>query len=695
MSAHGGGWVLGSDIGGTFTDIVLAGPEGAWTSAKQLTTPDAPEEAVIGGTRRALERAGIAASAIERVVHGTTLATNAVIERRGARTAFVTTAGFGDLLRIGRTARVEDDRYDLDFRNERPPVEASLCFEVEERIDARGAVVRPLEGASLAALAARVVEAKPEAIAICLLHAYANADHEERVADRLRAVLPDVSIALSSRVHPEMREFDRACTTLFTAEVAPLMERYLARLESGLRALGVAAPLQVMESSGGIMSASVAAERAVATLESGGAAGVMAAARFARHHALARVISFDMGGTTVKAGVVHDGEAQLARELHVGGKGSYGGRRAGTGHPIKTPTVDIAELGAGGGSIAWLDAEGVLRVGPRSAGALPGPVCYGRGGDEATVTDANLVLGYLDPETFANGAMRLDAAAAADALRRRIAEPLGVDLERAAWAIHDAVNANMASAIHVVTVQRGLDPRDHTVVGFGGAGPMHMAGVAERFGIDRLIVPPEAGVAAAVGMQGSDLRAELGRTRAFDPESLTPTVARREFAVLREQALERMGYSEPPPELLVTHFVDARFEGQAHELSVPLSALDDAALARIEPDFRERYRREYGVEARGRVEYAALRVRLRLSVDAPPLPRPRSLSEAARPAAQRRAVFADGPVETPVYVRSQLASGDRIAGPAIVEGPVETVVVPPAWRAEVDEVGSLLLSAAD
>jgi N-methylhydantoinase A len=684
------GWVLGSDIGGTFTDIVLAGPSGEWTSVKQLTTPEAPERAVIAGAQRAIEQAGVDPREIARVVHGTTLATNAVIERRGARAAFVTTAGFGDLLHIGRNARVEEDRYDLHFTAAPAPLSRSLVFEVNERMDARGAPVRELSPEHARDIAAQVERQAPESVAVCFLHAYANPAHEEQMATALEASLPGTRIVLSSRVHPELREFDRACTTLFTAEVAPLMARYLAQLESDLRALGITAPLQVMESSGGVMAASVAAERAVATLESGGAAGVMAAARFARHHGLERAISLDMGGTTVKAGVIHEGQPRLARELHVGGKGSFGGRRAGTGMPVKTPTVDIAELGAGGGSIAWIDPEGLLQVGPRSAGAAPGPACYGQGGDQPTVTDANLILGYLDPERFGSGQLVLDLEAARRALADQVAGPLGISIERAAVGVHEAANASLASAIHVVTVQRGLDPRTHTLVSFGGAGPMHMAGVADRFGILRGVVPPRAGVAAAIGMQGSDLQAELGRSVLMRPEELTLEEARDRFHALEVAALQRMGLPAPPPDLEVERIADVRFEGQAHEFQVPLTGLDAAGLDGLDTAFRQRYVEAYGVASEGRLEYAALRVRLRVPVTAPPLPRaPRGESPVAR--THRTAHFGDSPHEAAVFDRSTLPAGGRVDGPAIIEGEVETLVVPPGWCAEVDPAGSLLL----
>lgn len=688
------GWVLGSDIGGTFTDIVLAGPGGAWSSVKQLTTPDAPEQGVLDGTRRVLAQADIRPEQIERVVHGTTLAANAVIERRGARTAFVTTAGYGDLLHIGRNARVEEDRYDLHFAPAPPPLPRDLVFEAAERVDAQGGVVRALTAQDAAEVAAQVAQREPESVAVCFLHAYANAAHEERMGQALTRALPAACIVLSSRVHPEIREFDRACTTLFTAEVAPLMARYLERLAADLRELGIGAPLQVMESSGGIMAASVAAERAVATLESGGAAGVMAAARFARHHGLERVISFDMGGTTVKAGVIHRGVPRLARELHIGGKGSFGGRRAGTGMPVKTPTVDIAELGAGGGSIAWIDSEGLLQIGPRSAGADPGPACYGRGGNLPTVTDANLVLGYLDPTRFGSGQLELDPDAARRAIEDQIARPLGVTLEAASAAIHDAVNANLASAIHVVTVQRGLDPRDHTLVAFGGAGPMHMTGVADRFGIRRGIVPPRAGVAAAVGMQGSDLQVEIGRSMLLRPDELNPTHAARLFRALETAALERMGFARAPANLAIERLVDIRFEGQAHEFSVPLRGLTADDVGRIDGDFRKRYTDAYGVPSEGTLEYAALRVRLRVPIEPPPLPQAPS-GTVAEPRTFRNARFGQISVAAAVYDRAQLGNGTCVRGPAIVEGDVETLVIPPAWQAQTDPAGSLVLEAVD
>ena len=687
--------VLGSDIGGTFTDVVLTREDGRLYVAKQLSSPDQPEKSVLAAVDRVLAEANVPPSAIVRFVHGTTLATNAVIERKGARVAFVTTQGFGDLLRIGREARVEEDRYDLHFIPAEPPLKASSIFEVRERVGSKGEVLLAFDERQARNVVDEIAALRPEAIALCFLHAYANAEHEERMERLLEEVLPEIPVVLSSRVHPEMREFDRASTTLFTAEVAPLMASYLARLRDGLESRGIAAPLQIMESSGGVMAADVAAERAVATLESGGAAGVMAAARIAEVYALPRIISFDMGGTTAKAGVVQDGRPKVVRELHVGGRGSFGGSRAGTGMPIKTPTIDLAEVGAGGGSIAWLDPEGVLRVGPRSAGADPGPACYAQGGNAPTVTDANLVLGYLSPARFAGGSLALDVEAARRVIEEQIAKPLETTVERAAWAIHEAANANMASAIHVVTVQRGLDPREHTLIAFGGAGPMHVVGVANHFGIDHVIAPPQAGVASAIGMQSTDLTAEQGRTHLVSAEALSREVAEEIFAGVEAGARRKMGVSADAPGLIVERLLDTRFVGQAHELSIPVPDLGE--LEAVPAAFREQVEALYGIAgaaSSGNVEFAAFRVRLRLPVARPELVRSERAEELGSTALVGSAWFgqSDGSVveiETRHLLREEMPTSRSFDGPAIVEGAVDTLVVSPGWNVSMDAMGSL------
>ncbi|HEV8296398.1 MAG TPA: hydantoinase/oxoprolinase family protein [Acidimicrobiales bacterium] len=689
---------LAADIGGTFTDIVLAAPDGTIEVHKRLTDRDQPDRGVIAGVREILERNGVAPASIDRFVHGTTLATNTVLERSGPSIAFVTTLGFGDLLHIGREARVEEDRYDLFFTSAEPPLPRAHVFEVAERVGAAGEVVTPFDEAQAATVVTDVVATKPASVAICFLHAYANPAHEQRFATLLRAALPaDVHVVCSSDVLPELREYERATTTLVSAYVAPVMAGYLARLQDGLRELGVNAPLQIMESSGGVMAAQVAASRAVATIESGGAAGVVAAAGIAVRDGLPFVLSFDMGGTTAKAGVVHDGRPRLTHDLHVGGKGSYGGRRAGTGVPVRIPVIDLAEVGVGGGSIAWLAADGTLHVGPRSAGSAPGPACYGLGGTEPTVTDANLVLGYLDPANFAGGAMALDADAGRRAVRDRLAAPLGVDLATAAWAVYGLVNANMASAIHVVTVQRGLDPRDHVPIAFGGAGPMHMVGVADHFDINLVVAPDGAGVTSALGMLATDLAFERSVTFVAPLLTVEPAELARRFAQLIATGVRQMGFDAVPSELVVERLADIRYRGQAHSLTVPVpeGPIDDRVVAALAPAYRAQFHQEFGVDRDAPAEVSAVRVRLRIPVAGIADPVVGRHGTGAARTGTRPAYF--GPasgkayVDTAVYQRDRLVPGDELSGPAIVEGAVDTVVVPPGWTAAVDERRGLRL----
>ncbi|MCP2344618.1 hydantoinase/oxoprolinase family protein [Nonomuraea roseoviolacea] len=700
------GFAIGVDVGGTFTDVVLRRPSGAVTVAKCLSTHDDPIAGIVTGVTRVLS--GLDPALVTRVVHATTLATNAVLERRGVRVAFVTTRGFRAVVPLGRYARVEEDRYDLRFTPPPPPVDPGDCFEVTERISARGEVLTPLDEDSARRAAAEIARRGITSAAVCLLHSYADPAHERRVAAILREHVPDV--VASSEVWPEIREYERATTTIMSAYVGPLMASYLSRLEDALAALGVRAPVHVMESGGGVMSARLAARRAVATIESGPAAGVLAAAATG----LGDVISFDMGGTTAKACVVRGGRPEITHEFHVGGKGSFGGRRAGTGVPIKTPAIDLAEVGAGGGSVAWIDAAGALRVGPHSAGSSPGPACYGLGGGEPTVTDANLVLGYL-----AAASIPLSPALAGKALDR-LAEPLGVSRAEAAHAVHTIVSAAMASAVHVVTVQRGIDPRGFALVAFGGAGPAHAARVAERFGIGLVVVPEHCGVASAAGLLAGELSADrvLSRLGARDPEAV--------FAGLASAAAADLGVSPDDPGVRVERSVDARFRGQSHDLTVPWEASRD----RLESRFLSRYAQVYGIEQRGEVELVGYRVQVTLAApaggspgapllgaapDEPPTgtaagepptgtalgepptgtalgepptapsggPSPAAPGrEPSRPSpGTRPAYFPElgGYAETPVRTRATLGAG--LDGPAIVEDPESTIVVPPGWTA--------------
>ncbi|MEU8398412.1 hydantoinase/oxoprolinase family protein [Nonomuraea sp. NPDC048892] len=698
------GYTIGVDVGGTFTDVVVRDTSGAISVAKCLSTHYDPIAGIVTGVTRAL--GGRDPAQVTRVVHATTLATNAVLERTGVRVAYVTTRGFRAAIPLGRYARVEEDRYDLRFTPPPPPVAPGDCFEVVERVSARGEVLTPLDPASVRRAAAEIAARGIGSAAVCLLHAYANPAHERQVAAILRERIPDV--VTSSEIWPEIREYERATTTIMSAYIGPLMASYLTRLRERLADVGIRAPVHVMESGGGVVSAERAARRAVATIESGPAAGVLAAASLAASAGFADAISFDMGGTTAKACVVRGGRPEITHEFHVGGKGSFGGRRAGTGVPVKTPAIDLAEVGAGGGSVAWLDPAGALRVGPRSAGSSPGPACYCLGGSEPTVTDANLVLGYLS-----SASIPLSPALADKALDR-LAGPLGVTREEAAYAVHSIVSASMASAVHVVTVQRGIDPRGFVLVAFGGAGPMHAARVAERFGISTVVVPPYCGVASAAGLLAGELCADrvLSRLDAPDPAAL--------LAGLASDAAADLGVSLSAPEVRVLRSVDVRFKGQSHDLTVEWTP----DRGELESRFFLRYARVYGIEQRGEIELVSYRVRVTTPAgqpeptpgigrsDAPqpasgppqprasgtPRPTPPDAPQAApepglsgvpRPGpdprppapATRRAYFPEcgGYAEVPVHTRDTLTG--ELRGPAVVEDAESTIVVPPGWTA--------------
>ncbi len=690
-------WFLGVDVGGTFTDVVLAGSDGAIETEKVVTTPADPLVGVTRGIDELLSRTGVRGSDITRIVHGTTLATNVVLERRGSRVALVTTEGFGDLLQLGRESRVEDERYDLFFSVPDPPVERHLTFEAPERVRFDGTVERALTADAAAAVARQVAAESPDAVAVCLLHSYAHPSHEQLLASALREQLPSAFVTASSEVWPELREYDRAMTTTLCAYVGPVMTGYVSRFEAALRECGIHCAVEVMDSSGGVMSATRAAAVPIATIESGGAAGVMAAALVGRWLHEERVVSFDMGGTTAKTGVVRAGRPDVTYDFQVGGRGSFGSRRVGSGLPVKLPVVDLAEVGAGGGSIAWVDAGGAVRVGPRSAGASPGPACYGWGGTDPTVTDADVVLGYLGADRLAGG-VHLQPDLARKALERAVAEPLGVDVATAARLVHDVVNVNMAAAIRVVTVQRGIDPRDFTFVGFGGAGPVHLARLAQAFGVRRVAVPWAAGVGSALGLLATDMSVERARTAVIDLGGAEPARVEAIFTALEREACRELGI-DPSQEPVVERHADLRWVGQSHQLTVPLapSTFGTEELAALPAEFSRAYRTAYGIDGAGEVQLVTARVRVVRVVDKITPPAPDAYPAPSWPEAPRhRDVWfseEDRFAPTPVHDWPELRPGHRVAGPALVEGPDTTVVVPPGFTASVDHWRTIVLEA--
>jgi N-methylhydantoinase A len=545
-------------------------------------------------------------------------------------------------------------------------------------------------------VAAEIFELDVDAVAVCLLHSYANPSHEERVLAVLGEILPDtVTLVASSQIWPEIREYERATTTLMSGYIGPVMVTYLRRLEARLGELGVRVGVQVMESGGGVMSADLAGRRAVATIESGPAAGVIAARATAMGVGRPDIVSFDMGGTTAKVCVVRGGEPEITHEFHVGGTGSFGGRRAGTGIPIKTPAIDLAEVGAGGGSIAWVDDIGTLHLGPRSAGSEPGPACYGNGGEDPTTTDCNLVLGYLDPTAIAGGTLSLREDLANQAVDLKLAKPLGTSLELAASAVHDIANATMAAAVHVVTVQRGIDPRGFAMVAFGGAGPMHAARVAEAFDIDTVIIPPSCGVGSAVGLLVTDLSTDRVATEIVALEKAAPEFLQETYDALARAAAADLKVELGDGDVEVHRSVDVRFQGQAHQLTVPVRApLGAAELDTIAERFYDEYQRAYGIPMRGPVELVTYRARVTKVVPKVSIGRRAPQVDAVVGSSTRPVWFKEYADyhDTPVYDRSRLQAGTKVEGPSIVQDTESTIVIPPRWTGTVDEEFNVVLT---
>ncbi|HZQ59503.1 MAG TPA: hydantoinase/oxoprolinase family protein [Acidimicrobiales bacterium] len=688
---------LGVDVGGTFTDVVLGDSDGRVAFAKVTTTPADPRDGVAAGIERILTDHSVRPEQVARLVHGTTLSTNVILEQRGADVAFITTRGFGDMARLGREFRQEDERFNLSFRPPPPPVPRHRTFEVRERVDARGQVLLAPTADDLDDVARQVAATGAGAVAVCLLNAYANPAHERLVADACRVALGESAfVVTSSEVWPELREYERAMTTIMCATVGPVMAGYLAGLGRRLAQMGLRCPIEIMDSSGGVMSAERAARRPIYTVESGGAAGVIAAGFIGGLTGDSEILSFDMGGTTAKTAVVRGGRPAITHDFHVGGASSGGGHRRSDGYPVKIPVVDVAEVGAGGGSIATVDSGGGLHVGPRSSGSVPGPACYARGGTDATVTDANLLLGYLHAGDLSGG-VRLSRELAEEAVRAHVAVPLGLDVISAARAVHDVANATMAAALRVVTVQRGVDPRAFALIAFGGAGPMHAAELASTFGIGRVVIPRAAGVASALGLITADLVVDRVRTWIVALETCDPAALDRAFTDLEQDAASELPVGSG--ELAFARMADVRYRGQAHQLTVPAPSgpATVAALEAIGTAFAEEYRRAYGVDGSGPTELVNLRVRaLRKVEKLVPVAASRAEGPAPLPASRRGVCFAGSAfTDVPVFAWDSARPGDRLAGPLVVEGSDTSVVVPPGFDVEVDSWCNLALLARD
>jgi len=685
---------LGVDVGGTFTDLVLVAPDGRALTRKVLSTTANYAEAIITGTTALLADAGLSPSVVGDVIHGTTVATNAILERRGARTGLITTAGFRDLLEIGRLrlARL----YDLDFERPAPLVSRRLRLEVGERMSHVGEVVTALDRESVEQAVDRLAGDGVESIAVCLLHAYANPAHEQAVGAIVRERAPGLALTLSSDILPEMREFERTSTAVTNAYVMPVMAQYLEALERELGRVGLPGPLLVMQSNGGVMTAEHGRRRPVHVIESGPAAGVIATAALARRIGEGNVISIDMGGTTAKASVIEGFEIKRTGEFEIGGSMSQGSRLyKGSGYLLRVPAIDIAEVGAGGGSIVSVDGAGALHVGPRSAGAVPGPVCYGLGGTEATLTDANVCLGYLHPARLPSGLV-LHADQARRVVSEQVGAPLGLGLSEAAHGVYLLGCAGMARAVRAVTIERGRDPQEFTLIAFGGNGPLFAAEMARSLEIARVLVPPAPGVWSALGLLEAEMEHHLVRTflrplAGLEPRDLVEALASLESEA--ESLLRAQGYGADRVE--IERSADLKYQGQSFELAVPLgsAAMGIDGISRLAEAFDKEHERTYGHKAEGdpiQIVNLRLTARVRRATD---LRRKTRFTPGERArGGEREAYFGPGHgmIRTPVIGREDLDARPR-SGPLLIDEYDATTLVLPDCLTHLDTHGNIVI----
>ncbi|HZQ02358.1 MAG TPA: hydantoinase/oxoprolinase family protein [Reyranella sp.] len=683
---------LAVDIGGTFTDLCLE-QGGKLTSVKVLTTPRAPEEGVLTGVEEVLRISGAKPADLSLIIHGTTLATNAIIERKGAKTALIVTEGFRDSIEIAFEHRFE--QYDIFMMKPPPLVPRDLRFGVPERMDGRGNILIPLDEGAVKALVPKLKAAGIEAVAIGYMHAYLDGKHERRTRDILQEAMPELSITLSSEVSPEIREYERWSTAVANAYVQPVMDRYLGRLDAALRTKGFACPLFLITSGGGLAALETARKFPIRLVESGPAGGAILAAALAKQCGLDKVLSFDMGGTTAKICLIDNGEPQHSRTFEVARQYRF---LKGSGLPLRIPVIEMVEIGAGGGSIAHVDALSRINVGPESAGAEPGPASYGRGGTEPTVTDADVVLGRLDPSYFAGGSMKLLPDKAGAAVDKAVGQALQLKQLDAAFGISEIVEENMANAARVHAVERGKELQDRTMIAFGGAAPIHAARLAEKLGINKVLVPSGAGVGSAVGFLMAPVAYEVVRSRyvQLDPDKFDPAFVNKLFAEMRAEAEAVVKAGAPQAKLVETRTADMRYRGQGHEITVALPAGDFTAAdrAKLIKLYEEGYAATFGRTIPG-LSVEIMNWTLRLAAAQPETAKapPQPADKPAKPRGSRSMYDpADQDMKTvAVYHRDDLTVGSFVPGPAIIAEDETTTIVPASFAARLSPIGAILL----
>lgn len=677
---------IGVDVGGTFTDLCMFDDRnGSLHITKVQSVPAAPDQGVMNGVHRILAESKYRAEDVEFFVHGTTIATNAIIEYKGAKVGLLVTEGFRDVLQIVRQDRPK--LYDYFAQHAKPLVPRSDTYEVRERILFDGTVKTPLDEARTRRLLRQIKKSgRIDILAVCLLHAYANPAHEIRLRELIREELGNIKVSLSSDILPEIKEYERAITTVVNAYVLPTVSTYLSKLKLGLGEAKIGSELYIMQSSGGVMTANTAVDKSVHTVQSGPAAGALAAMWMGRKAGFENLISIDMGGTSADVSLMSAGKLAYANESTV------------AGHVIKIPTIDINSVGAGGGSIAWVDSGGALQVGPASAGAHPGPACYGRGGTQPTVTDANLVLGRLNPDYFLGGEMDVDIEVARRAIHDHVARPLKLTLEHSAEGIIRVVNATMVRGIRRVSVERGHDPRDFTLFAFGGGGPLHGAMLASELNVPKVLIPSTAGVGSAMGCIVADFRHDY--TQTYITKLLSAPLHRvlALFTQLERKAtaqMEKEGFGVGRAVLLRS--IDVRFAGQGYELQVPVTAgpINELTMKQIDSDFRAMYRKTYGYEADDPTQAVTFRVIAVGNLPAVELPtlEPSGISAGHAIKGTRKVYFKDRYQETNIYDGYKLKCGNSMEGPAIIEQRESTIVVLPGQQAMKGNQGEVLISS--
>src|SRR5262245_61442527 len=687
---------IGVDVGGTFTDIILLLPGDRVVAKKVLSTPPDFSEGIRSGVAAILAEHNLLPSQVEEFSHGATVATNCILTRSGANTALITTSGFRDVLEIRRMRMHK--LYDINWEKPKPLVPRYLRHEIGARTDPHTGAEDPLDAAALRKIIGELAAQGVESVAVCYLHAYANGGNERLTRDAIHALHPSWFVSISSEVLPEIKEYERTSTTVINAYVQPSVARYAQAIEKDLRTMGIASPVMMMQSNGGMVPLDFACRFPIHIIESGPAAGVMGAHKLAQQIGLDDIVTFDMGGTTAKAGIIEGGRISRSPEYEVGGEISIGHRMMkGSGYLLRVPSIDLAEVSAGGGSIAWLDSVGTLKIGPRSASAVPGPACYARGGNEPTLTDANVHLGLTNPSHLAGGNLAISASLAERAISEKLSAALRLDPTAIAWAIRLIANASLVRALRAVSIERGRDPRHFAMLAFGGMGPVHALDVAQELGIEKVVIPPLPGLFSALGLLFAEVEHHLVRTYYADPTE--PDVARlailaRELAVEARGMLTREGYNSA--QQVIEMSADLRYVGQDHALTLPLPGGDflAAVLARLREAFQREHERIYGYRSqREVVQIVGLRCVARgLSPDRKAPYRLATRGRRATGESRRRCYFGPehGWVDTAVLPRESLA-GTSVKGPAIVEEDDSAAVINAGWNARLDAWSNIVV----